>query len=114
MRTQNSELNLRHNYNSKHNFNSISKDKNQIYHTSDERKRKSNLSLGSLNDTNDIYTHKEHLTKIKEEAAFKDNRAKSPFNEDDAKTQKLDYNERSDNQYDEEPEAEAKTQITSN
>lgn len=51
-------------YNSKHNFNSNSKDKHQIYHTSDERLKKSTYSINSMNETTEIMGTKEGLTEI--------------------------------------------------
>lgn len=81
-------------YNSKHNFNSNSKNKQQIYHTSDERVKRSNYSIGSLNDTGDMLPTKEGLTEIKEEGILKDHiqYRNKPFKElDESKTQTLDY-----------------------
>ena len=59
-RTQNSnDQYLYQQYNSKHNFISNTLEKKQIYHTSDERKRRANLSISSLNETSDLIGNKE-------------------------------------------------------
>lgn len=59
-------------YNSKNNFNSNSKDKQQVYQASDERIKKSNYSIGSINETSEMMIVKEGLTEIEEEGVLKD------------------------------------------
>ena len=102
-------------YHSKHNFNSSAQEKKQMFHTSDERMKRANLSISSHNEASDLIGNKEQLTQIDEEATLKEKASNRnmPLKHGDALArgnQTFEYNDK----YDEEPEAEAKTQMMQN